>query len=309
MPEAARVHDLTVHGDRLDPGPGSSNVELEGEPAWRAMIDTHACLQIPSDGAEVCFLGSMTVLINDQMATRVGDVLTGAGAPDPVQSGATHTLIGDLGFGLADPANQAEFCADMCALQKAWDGMTAAERQTALSDAINKQLGKSGVPQVDINPTSFPRASLNGQLNFEDWALEINDNLLNKSSLSDAEMHSLGNTVYHEARHGEQWYAMAQAHASTRGMTAEQLAQTMSIPEDVAAEAMAHPASGTTPFAVLGRTMYNSVYGPRRTYRNDVLNALAQPGRSQQTYDQYRALPEEADAWRTGDMMNSCTCP
>ena len=35
--------DLTGHGTPLGPGPGSMNVLIGGQPAWRATSDVHTC--------------------------------------------------------------------------------------------------------------------------------------------------------------------------------------------------------------------------------------------------------------------------
>ncbi len=73
MPPAARTGDETTHGTPLAPGPGSLNVLIGGQPAWRAEIDQHACpaLNITgADGVGSVMMGSPTVLINGMMACR-----------------------------------------------------------------------------------------------------------------------------------------------------------------------------------------------------------------------------------------------
>jgi hypothetical protein len=44
---------------------------------------------------------------------------------------------------------------------------------------------------------------------------------------------------------------------------------------------------------MFGEAMNRSVYGSRGSYRNTALTSG--------TYSEYRALPEEVDAWATGD--------
>ena len=41
MAMAARLGDTTSHGTPLGPGPGSMNVLIGNQPAWRATSDTH----------------------------------------------------------------------------------------------------------------------------------------------------------------------------------------------------------------------------------------------------------------------------
>ncbi len=306
MPEAARPTDPTAHGDPLSPGPGSDNVTSAGKKQWRAGPDSHLCKHPVSDAAEICKLGSLTVHVNGKMAVRKDDFLTGAGAPNTIAKGAATVLIGDIRMGLWDPANAAEFCKDMCDLKKKWDKMTPAERRAALDKAVNKQLAKSGVPHVGINPKALGGSTW-GQLDFQSWNLDINQNLLNKATLTDADMSNLGNTVYHEARHGEQWYGMAQSQAGSFG-SGGALASNMGIPQSVGNSAFANPAAAGSYTSGFGNTMYQSVYGPDGGYRNGVLTSLGNTPPPPNGYQQYRALPEERDAWRTGDTMGSCKC-
>lgn len=94
---AARVGDLTSHGTPLGPGPGCSTVLIGSKPAWRAGSDFHGCPL--SDGPKphgggVVAVGSATVMIGGLPAARLGDVITEAGPPNTIASGAVNVLIG-----------------------------------------------------------------------------------------------------------------------------------------------------------------------------------------------------------------------
>lgn len=97
MPLAARVGDLTGHGTPLGPAPGSVNVLIGGQPAWRATADVHTCPLVtgvvPHVGGVVA-LGSLTVLINNLPAARQGDQIVEAGPPNPIAMGCPTVLIG-----------------------------------------------------------------------------------------------------------------------------------------------------------------------------------------------------------------------
>jgi uncharacterized Zn-binding protein involved in type VI secretion len=97
MPMAARVGDLTGHGTPLGPGPGSINVLIASQPAWRATSDLHACplltVLVPHVGGVVA-MGSLTVLINNLPAARQGDQIVEAGPPNPIAMGCPTVLIG-----------------------------------------------------------------------------------------------------------------------------------------------------------------------------------------------------------------------
>jgi uncharacterized Zn-binding protein involved in type VI secretion len=95
---AARVTDPTTHGSPLAPGPGSPNVLIGGLPAWRTLMDFHACPIVKGlvpDVGGVVMVGSPTVLINFQMACRVMDqVVEIPGGPNPIAMGCPTVLIG-----------------------------------------------------------------------------------------------------------------------------------------------------------------------------------------------------------------------
>jgi uncharacterized Zn-binding protein involved in type VI secretion len=95
---AARLGDPTSHaGTPLGPGPGSANVLIGGQPAWRAGSDVHLCPL--SDGPKphgggTVVVGSATVFINSLPAARRGDQVVEAGPPNAIASGAPTVLIG-----------------------------------------------------------------------------------------------------------------------------------------------------------------------------------------------------------------------
>lgn len=97
MPPAARLSDQTAHGTPLAPGPGSPNVLIGGMPAWRATADFHTCplvtVLVPHVGGVVA-MGSVTVLINNLPAARVGDMIPESGPPNSIVMGAPTVQIG-----------------------------------------------------------------------------------------------------------------------------------------------------------------------------------------------------------------------
>jgi uncharacterized Zn-binding protein involved in type VI secretion len=95
---AARVGDLTSHGSPLFPGIGSTDVLIGWQPAWRTLIDFHACPIVKGlvpDVGGVVMLGSPTVWINFQMACRVMDIVVEIpGGPNPIAIGCPTVIIG-----------------------------------------------------------------------------------------------------------------------------------------------------------------------------------------------------------------------
>jgi hypothetical protein len=76
-------------------------------PAWRTMIDQHACPAASvsgADGVGSVMMGSPTVLINMQMACRVGDIVVekpglAMGPANPIIMGCPTVMIGEVGMG------------------------------------------------------------------------------------------------------------------------------------------------------------------------------------------------------------------
>ncbi len=96
MPPAARVSDPTAHGPPLVGG-GSPNVLIGGKPAWRAVVDVHACplttSAVPHVGGPVQG-GSTSVLINGWPAARQTDPIVESGPPNSITAGEPTVIIG-----------------------------------------------------------------------------------------------------------------------------------------------------------------------------------------------------------------------
>lgn len=311
---AARALDPTTppHTATLAPSPGDLTVVVGGQPAWRCNVDTAVCatpIAPPAPaphGPEVCYLGSLSVMYGSQMAVRITDQLMGAGGPNPVMKGEPTVLIGDMGFGLANPANMDEFCKDMADIVRNWAAMTPKQRRRALQNAINKQLSKSGLPTQAVRG-SAAHAPGNAQYVFNKGVLEVSQQQLDAASLTSQEAKQLANAVYHEGRHAEQWFLMARQEAA-QGVNAGQIGSSMGVPQTFANAAEANPlGAAASAEQNLASSCQQSVYGPNspafqysnNVYRNNVLSPASM--NTQEGYDKYRALVEEQDAWATGD--------
>ena len=103
---AARVGDLTTHGSPLVPGIGSPNVLIGGMPAWRALVDFHACPIVKGtvpDVGGVVLVGSPTVFINSMNACRVTDtVVETPGGPNAIATGCPTVFIGGTATAAAE---------------------------------------------------------------------------------------------------------------------------------------------------------------------------------------------------------------
>ncbi|MFI0607087.1 MAG: PAAR domain-containing protein [Anaerolineae bacterium] len=91
MPSAARLGDMTSHGTPLGPVGGCMTVLIGGQPAWRALADTHIC---PYHGGGPVLQGSMTVFIGGMPAARQGDMVIEGVGPNSILMGAPTVQIG-----------------------------------------------------------------------------------------------------------------------------------------------------------------------------------------------------------------------
>lgn len=108
----------------------------------------------------------------------------------------------------------------------------------------------------------------------------INNNLLNRNNLSEAQSKELAKTVYHESRHAEQWYLIARQKAAEQaGVKGETPAQqalaiknAMSIPLKTAAHAQQHPLGVHDRRRACAQALDDSIYGAHADQRNRTLD-------------------------------------
>ena len=170
--------------------------------------------------------------------------------------------------------------------------MTPGDRAQAMVAAANTALGNDGVPANTLNATGADGNA--GTFGFDTWQMNVDPTAFDDSRMVDpAQAADAANTVYHESRHTEQWYQMAQMRAGL-GDSPDQISSTMGIPASIAQQASANPTLQCDASEYAAEQNYQSVYGSGAAHREAVLGASPMDQAS------YCALPEEADAWRTG---------
>lgn len=199
--------------------------------------------------------------------------------------------------------------------KKEWATLSDGERANKLAKYANAELDKAHVPKVAC--TLDPNTPAGGaEFDFSTWTLSIGSQG-GFAGLSDAELADLGNTVYHESRHAEQWFRIARLKAGEDDPFGDgakpsktALKTKLGIPQKVAAEAMDRPLKPLTKAqkffhskdwadrqgakSTEGGSWYDSVYGTGRQHRSDVCQDI-----NNRKAD-YFALAEEADAYDVG---------
>ena len=206
---------------------------------------------------------------------------------------------------------------------KNWNTMTKNQRGTAIVAAAASALLTCGVPKPTPN-VAVLAAGYQGLFDFQNWSLKMNENLfdgyMDYHNIHPYFVNTL-ETVYHEARHCEQWWNMARFHAL--GRKPADVARELGIPMGIATRACQKPMkssrAGHDPMLNLTKGWYESVYGSHGGLQRGItLGALALKRRQQankivpmdqfhqQRHAEYKGnLPEEVDAWAIQSLVRA----
>jgi len=236
--------------------------------------------------------------------------------------------------GLKDKEHMAQFAGEMKALEGGWSAMNSAARADAVAARINARLRDIGVPALRV--TTAPLGSLEcGRFSFANWSMVLNEQMLAAPQLTMSHSVELTNTVYHEARHAEQWYLIARVRAED-GVPPDEVSKETRIPRAICEAAASEPALSDAQ-ADMATRCYDSVYGKHKDHRDKVMSdgkrfsrqmpeaerlyraSMADPGVSpeekrektqsllrlreleRENHQAYQELPEEQDAFEVGD--------
>ena len=172
--------------------------------------------------------------------------------------------------------------------------MSGDDRAAQVMAAVNERLDAERCPMLDW--AWGASGATQGYFEFANWRMVLNEQPFSPEAYEAGAVAAhadLLDTVYHEARHSEQWFRAARERAGL-GATADQIVGVMGIPQWVAEAACADPIAQCDYSQYQAEEWYDSIYGAGADHRNEV---LSDPGSH---YDEYRQLPEEADAWATG---------
>ncbi|MBE2182642.1 MAG: peptidoglycan-binding protein [Anaerolineae bacterium] len=283
--------------------------------------------------------------IIEQIQEALGSTKTGKADDFMVQSVANYQFA----FGLAvdgmagprtlpaifaqglDTSEHEEDFSDFAVEQlNQWESLGSADaRAEQLMDKINELLEASKVPECGFKVKDLP--DLLGQFDFTPWIIELGKPAFERDVITLEEYSDAANTVYHEARHAEQWFSMARMLAG-QGKSAAQIATMMGIPVTIATEAVSVKYAPTSMEALVANGWYQSVYGVDAQKRENTFREMEAAGkeveaaekalekadtpvnkkrlqraqeRHQRAYDAYHNLPEETDAHRVGDSVEA----
>ncbi len=161
-----------------------------------------------------------------------------------------------------------------------WEELGTAEaRINKLTELVNVELAAANVPAVG---TIISDAEGNlGQFEFTSWSIDIGKPAFETANPTPAEKADMADTVYHESRHAEQWYRIAQFQAS-EGKSAQKITDDTDIPKKITDQAVANPLKKGSMEALIAKGWNESVYGSRADYRESVLKELAEAEKAEE---------------------------
>ncbi len=168
--------------------------------------------------------------------------------------------------GLATEKSARTFVAEGDAFAKAWDALgTPEKRAEDLVKRIQPLLGE--VPTITPKADTIADGSV-GKFQAKAWTMLVGKSLLTGPAPDEARTERITSTIYHEARHAEQHFAMARARATQlRGGSTDVVAgleKEMEIPHAIAEKAAAAPPMPPGVEFATAVQQYESVYGAGR---------------------------------------------
>jgi hypothetical protein len=179
---------------------------------------------------------------------------------------------------MSAPAEIDAFADDMEKLQQDWPSLNGAARLQRLQAMVNARAAGAGFPAPAVTaPTGL--GSYNGVLRFTRWEIALNPSLVQIERLSSEQAAQLGDTLYHETRHAEQWSLVAKRQAG-EGLTADQIRNELGVPENVSVDAVKQPLVPSDSRRPCANALYKSIYGADRVARNTTITNLEHHGRA-----------------------------
>lgn len=232
--------------------------------------------------------------------------------------------------GLNSPAIMEQFAKRMNLFETLWSSVPFTSqspnpnRPDVIKSMVNSALNSAGIISIEeivaVYPSPGTVSEGGARFDHKSWSIIIDRDLLDKTKLTPGDIggrqltvpfegrtmtQGLANIVYHEARHAEQWFRMAQLLANTplkdgSKRTAIQIREELKIPQEIAQKAIDTPLKKEQ--VADAKKWYESIV-VNKNKRNDIITKINKGDNSPATRAAYRQLPEEADAFKTGDKL------
>lgn len=136
MPESARITDTTTHGAPLGPGPGSANVKIGGQSAWRALPAGPLANSVEIAAGKVAGAAMALQLSPPAFAAELADIQASL-----AQAAADAAAAGNANATAAASSSLASLTATNATLTTTWAAASAAPGgEPAASQAYTKAI-------------------------------------------------------------------------------------------------------------------------------------------------------------------------
>lgn len=176
--------------------------------------------------------------------------------------------------------DQGEFLGAAKQVETGWGDLSPAARARALIQSVNQYLQGAGVPPIDFELKKSDADSY-GSFSESSWSITLNEDAFSAPSANTESMAQLADTVFHEARHAEQFFRIARMLAAF-GYSVVEIRHKMVLNDPIAAVAAnaAHadpmPLDPNKLSAAFMETLewYQSFYGAKSAMRRETILAM-----------------------------------
>ena len=209
---------------------------------------------------------------------------------------------------LRDDGTLEGFAAAMAALYRAWPQQSAEQRRQDLQAAVGAAASAVQKPGWPLLCRTLGSGRV-GQLRCDksNWSLETDNAFLEGTSDAGDTWLDIVSAIYHEMRHGEQWYLCAQGVLAgqlpapfgaqpadpAKGFTEAELSAAMGLPEAVTRNAAQRAQQFPHDLLTVTRSWHDSIFGAPARPKGGFLETIKHGGLA----GDHLHLPEEQDAW------------
>jgi hypothetical protein len=175
-----------------------------------------------------------------------------------------------------------KFMQDIKRVESNWQNLKPNQRTAELSTVINQTLNFAGLPNAEVAKSSQLPQGTRATFDAREWAITINQDLINDPDLfeakpngQDSDALELAKTVYHEMRHSEQHYRIAQWLVS-KSVSPQEITNATGMPvgKMQAAEKGLREHPLTNEQNKQAEAWCQSIYGKNSAHRTEVFRAL-----------------------------------
>lgn len=166
-------------------------------------------------------------------------------------------------------------------LENEWGEKDKNQRAQKIIGAVNDALGQIGVPPITYTLKQKDEDSY-GQFSEKEWNMELNELMFEKETIDQDTMAQIADTVFHEARHGEQFFRIARM-LTAFGLNKQEILQKMvmngehvneNIVQIALAKPIALPKDGLTTELLEAMHWYESLYGKKSKLRVHTIRTM-----------------------------------